>query len=194
MISIITAICLGICLSAACGLRVFLPFLVVSVAAKCGILELRDSWHWIGSWLSITAFSTATILEIAAYYVPWLDNGLDSIATPAAGIAGTLMTVAVMPADVSQLYSWCVGIIAGGGVATGVQLVTVGARALSTASTGGAANHVVSTSEAAGSLGISAAAVFVPVAVAILVALCMSLSAWFAVKKGAGVLSMRKSA
>ena len=72
MVSIVTAVCLGICLSAACGLRVFLPFLVVSVAAKLGLLELRESWMWIGSWPAITAFSTATVLEIGAYYVPWL--------------------------------------------------------------------------------------------------------------------------
>ena len=72
MVPIITALCLGICLSAACGLRVFLPFLVVSVAAKFGLLELRESWMWIGSWPAITAFSTATVLEIGAYYVPWL--------------------------------------------------------------------------------------------------------------------------
>ena len=194
MISIVTAICLGICLSAACGLRVFIPFLVVSIAGKCGLLELRDSWHWIGSWPAITAFSTATVLEITAYYVPWLDNALDSIATPAAGIAGMLMTVAVMPADVSPLYSWRIGIIGGGSVATGVQLVTVGARALSTASTGGAANHVVSTAEAAGSICISAAAVFVPVVIAALVVLCLSLASWFVIKKGAGVFYRRKPA
>ena len=76
----------------------FLPFLVVTVAAKFGLLELRESWMWLGSWPAITAFATATALEIGAYYVPWLDNVLDSIATPAAGIAGMLMTVAVMPA------------------------------------------------------------------------------------------------
>ena len=145
MVPIVTAICLGVCLSAACGLRVFLPFLIVSAAAKLGLLDLRDGWQWLGSWPAITAFSTATALEIGAYYVPWLDNVLDSIATPAAGLAGMLMTVAVMPADVSALQSWCLAVIAGGGSASGVQLVTVSTRALSTASTGGAGNHLVSS-------------------------------------------------
>ena len=117
MVPIITAVCLGICLSAACGLRVFLPFLVVSIAAKFGLLELRDGWQWLGTWPAITAFSKATALETGTYYVPWLDNLLDSMATQAAGIAGTLTMVAVMPADVSALHSWCLGIIAGGGAA-----------------------------------------------------------------------------
>lgn len=193
MVSIITAICLGVCLSAACGLRVFLPFLVVSVAAKFGLLELRDGWLWIGSWPALIAFSTATVIEITAYYIPWLDNALDSIATPAAGLAGMLVTVAVMPVDMSPLYSWCVAVIAGGGAALGVQLVTVGTRALSTASTGGAGNHLVSTGEAAGALAISISALFVPVIIAAIVITIFGVMVYFVITKG-GKLFFRKKA
>ncbi|MCX6984877.1 MAG: DUF4126 domain-containing protein [Lentisphaerae bacterium] len=194
MVSIITAICLGICLSAACGLRVFLPFLVVSVATKCGLLELRDGWMWLGSWSALTAFSTATVLEITAYYVPWLDNLMDSIATPAAGISGMLMTVAVMPADMSALNSWCLGIIAGGGAATGVQIVTVGARAVSSASTGGLGNHIVSTGEALGALGISISALFAPVIIAAIVIKGFGVMVYFVIRKGGNLLFRKKAA
>ena len=194
MVSIVTAVCLGICLSAACGLRVFLPFLVVSIATKFGLLELRDGWQWLGSWPAITAFSTATVLEIGAYYVPWLDNLLDSIATPAAGIAGMLMTVAVMPADMSALNSWCLAVIAGGGAATGVQLVTVGARAVSSASTGGLGNHVVSTGEAMGALGISISALFVPIIVAAIVITAFCVMVYLIIRKGGKLFSSRKTA
>ena len=194
MVPIITAICLGVCLSAACGLRVFLPFLIVSVAVKCGLLELRDSWMWIGSWPAITAFSTATVLEIGAYYVPWIDNALDSIATPVAGIAGMLMTVAVMPADMTALNTWCLGIIAGGGVASGVQLATVGTRALSTASTGGAGNHIVSTGEAVGALGISISALFAPVIIAAIVITAFGVMVYFIITKGGNLFSKKKAA
>ncbi len=194
MVSIVTAICLGICLSAACGLRVFLPFLVVSVAAKFGLLELRDGWQWLGSWPAITAFSTATVLEIGAYYVPWLDNALDSIATPTAGIAGMLMTVAVMPADVSALHSWCLAVIAGGGAATGVQLVTVGARALSTASTGGLGNHIVSTGEALGAVGISISALFAPIIIAAIVITVFGVMVYLIIRKGGNLFFSRKVA
>jgi hypothetical protein len=193
MVSIIAALCLGICLSAACGLRVFLPFLVVSVAAKFGLLELRDGWQWLGSWPAITAFSTATVLEIGAYYVPWLDNALDSIATPAAGIAGMLMTVAVMPADVSALHSWCLAVIAGGGVATGVQLVTVGTRALSTASTGGLGNHIVSTGEALGAVGISVSALFAPIIIAAIVITAFCVMVYLIIRKGGKLFSRNKA-
>ncbi|MFZ2653718.1 MAG: DUF4126 domain-containing protein [Victivallales bacterium] len=194
MISIVTAICLGICLSAACGLRVFLPFLVVSIAARCGVLELRDGFIWIGTWPAIITFSTATLLEVGAYYVPWLDNVLDSIATPAAGIAGTLMTVAVMPHDVSALFSWSIGIIAGGGMATGVQVVTVGTRALSTASTGGMGNHLVSTGEAVGSAGISISALFMPIIVGLVVVTAICIMFWFIIKNGGRLICRNRTA
>jgi|APCry1669189101_1035198.scaffolds.fasta_scaffold181956_1 Na+-transporting methylmalonyl-CoA/oxaloacetate decarboxylase beta subunit len=91
------------------------------------------------------------------------------MATPAAGLAGMLMTVDVMPVDMSPLYSWCLGIIVGGGAASGVQLVTVGARTVSTASTGGAGNHLVSTGEAAGAFAISISALFAPIIIAAIV-------------------------
>ncbi|MFA6290667.1 MAG: DUF4126 domain-containing protein [Victivallales bacterium] len=194
MVSIVTAVCLGVCLSAACGLRVFLPVLVVSVATKCGLVELRESWQWIGSWPALLAFSTATAIEITAYYIPWLDNALDSIATPAAGIAGMLMTVAVMPSDMSPLYSWCIGIIGGGGVATAVQLTTVGTRAFSTSSTGGLTNHIVSTGEAVGALGISISALFVPIVIAVIVMMAFCVMGYLVISKGGKLFFRRKTA
>jgi len=194
MIQIVTAVCLGICLSAACGLRVFLPFLVVSVAAKYGLMELRDGWTWLGSYPALIAFSTATVIEIAAYYVPMIDNALDSIATPAAGIAGILMTVSVMPADMSSMYSWCIGIIGGGGVATSVQLVTVGTRALSTASTGGMGNHIVSTGEAVGAAGISISALFMPIIIGVIVITAFCVMVYFIIRKGGRLLCRNRTA
>jgi hypothetical protein len=36
---------------------------------------------WLGSDAALVAFATALVVEIGAYYVPWLDNALDTIAT-----------------------------------------------------------------------------------------------------------------
>jgi len=81
------SLAIGIGLSAACGFRVFVPFLVMSIAAQAGYLQLANGWEWIGSTPAIIAFAVAAILEIVAYYVPWLDNLLDTVATPAAVVA-----------------------------------------------------------------------------------------------------------
>ena len=81
-------------LSAACGFRVFVPLLVMSLFAKNGHLNLSPGFSWIGTYPALIAFGTATGVEIAAYLIPGLDHLLDIITTPAAVIAGTLVTAA----------------------------------------------------------------------------------------------------
>ena len=118
------SICLGLGLSAACGFRVFVPLLGVSTAALAGHLHLAYGFEWLGTWPAFACFLTATILEIVAYYVPWLDNLLDSVATPAAVVAGTIATASVIT-DMSPLLQWSLAIIAGGGTAGVIQSATV---------------------------------------------------------------------
>jgi hypothetical protein len=156
----------GIGLSAACGFRVFVPLLVVSVASHAGHLKLAQGFAWLGSDVALIAFAVATVLEVGAYYIPWLDNLLDSIATPAAVIAGTIVT-ASMVADMSPFLRWTLGVIAGGGVAGLVQGSTVVTRATSTATTGGLGNPIIATAELGGSLITSILSVVAPVAAAV---------------------------
>jgi len=163
----ITSIFLGIGLSAATGFRIFVPFLVASVASLIGYLPLSPSFEWIGTYPALIAFGAATLLEITAYYIPWLDNLLDSIATPAAFIAGAILMVAVV-SGLPPLAKWALAIIAGSGAAGIVQTGTTVTRAASTATTGGLANPVVSTAEAGSSFGLSLLAVFIPVVAALL--------------------------
>ena len=124
------AICAGLGLSAACGFRVFIPMLVMSIAVHAGHLEVAPDFAWIGSTPALLAFACATVLEIGGYYIPWLDNLLDTIATPAAIIAGTIVT-ASMVTDVSPFLRWTLAVIAGGGIAGAVQTTTVLTRAAS---------------------------------------------------------------
>jgi hypothetical protein len=162
----ILSLLVGVGLSAACGFRVFVPLLVVSIAVHGGHLQLASGFAWMGSDIALIAFAVATALEIAAYYVPWIDNLLDSVATPAAIVAGTVVTASLV-ADLSPFLKWTLAAIAGGGVAGAVQGTTVLARAVSSAGTGGLANPIVSTFELGGSLLLSCLALIVPVLVAI---------------------------
>ncbi len=158
---ILLSLALGIGLSAAAGFRIFVPFLVMSVAAFSGNLQLSEGWSWIGSYPALLVFATASILEVAAYYVPWLDNALDSVATPAAVVAGVVVTAAVVT-DLSPLLTWTLAIIAGGGTAGLIQTGTVLARGLSSATTLGLGNSTVATGEFAGSILTSILAVVLP--------------------------------
>ena len=162
----VLAVMTGIGLSAACGFRVFVPLLVMSVAAHSGHLELAEGFAWIGALPALIAFSIATALEIAAYYVPWLDNLLDTIATPAAAVAGIIVTAACIT-DMSPFLRWTLAVMAGGGVALTVQALTATTRGTSTMTTAGAANPLVSTAEVIGSVGVSLLAILVPVLVGV---------------------------
>ena len=108
---IILAVGVGVSLSAACGFRIFVPMLAISIAARSGHLTLAGGFEWIGSWPAIVTFSVATALEIAAYYIPWLDNLLDTIATPAAAVAGIIVTAACVD-GMSPLLKWSLAVVA----------------------------------------------------------------------------------
>jgi hypothetical protein len=140
------SICLGIGLAAACGFRVFVPLLGLSIASLAGHLELSSGFDWVGTWPALACLATATVLEIGAYYIPWLDNLLDSIATPAAVVAGTMVTASVVT-DMSPMMKWSLALIAGGGTAGLIQSATVALRGTSSMATAGAGNWVVATGE-----------------------------------------------
>jgi hypothetical protein len=157
----ILAFCIGVGLSAACGFRVFVPLLIMSVAAYSGHLNLASGFQWIGSPIALVAFSVATLLEVAGYYIPWVDHFLDTVATPAAIVAGTIVT-ASMVTGMSPFMKWTLALIAGGGAASLVQGATVLARGASFATTAGLANPVLATMELGGSVATSFLALMVP--------------------------------
>lgn len=167
------SICIGIGLSAACGFRVFVPLLVMSVAAIAGWFEPMQGFEWLSMPAVCVALGFATVCEIGAYYIPWVDNALDTIATPAAMIAGTLTTMAVSTGEMSQFASWAAALIVGGGTAGAVQMTSVAVRGLSTATTGGVANPVVSTGEWIGAFVVSILSLLVPILVVLLLIFAM---------------------
>jgi hypothetical protein len=170
-------ITVGIGLSAACGFRVFVPLLVMNLATITGHLHLAPGFEWIGSDYATIAFGTATIVEILAYYIPWLDHVLDLIASPAAIIAGMVVTASVVM-DISPFLKWTLAIIAGGGAAAIVQGVTVTLRTKSSALTAGMGNVLVSSVELVGSIVTALLAIIVPILCLILLALLCMIVIW----------------
>jgi hypothetical protein len=171
------SIALGIGLAAAVGFRVFLPMLVMSIAAYTGHLTLSSGFAWLATPAALLMLSVAAVLEILAYYIPGVDNLLDAITTPAALIAGTVVSAAVM-ADLPPLVKWTTAVIAGGGAAGLTQGLTSLLRAKSTLMTAGLGNHVVATGELGGALIVSLLALAAPLAAVGLVALFC----WFALR------------
>lgn len=176
---IILSCVIGLGLAAACGFRIFVPLLIVSIASRAGWVTLDPSMQWMGSLPALVMFAAATAFEIAGYYVPWVDNLLDTISTPTAVIAGSLASASFI-VGMDPILQWSLAVIAGGGTALATQATTVVVRGASTATTGGVGNPVVSTTELAASTGLSLAAVLVPILAAVLLVVLVVFMAFIA--------------
>ncbi len=172
------ALLVGVGLSAACGFRVFVPMLVVSAAAWGGWLPLAPGFEWLGTLPALIAFSVATVVEVAGYYIPWVDNALDTVASPAAVVAGTVLMASLI-ADVDPFLKWTLAIIAGGGTAATFQGMTTLARAGSSALSLGFLNPVFSTIELVGAAGLAILVIAIPVIGLLVLAVAVVLAVKF---------------
>ena len=180
------SILIGIVLSATCGFRVFVPLLAVNIGARAKdadgqpLIELAAGFDWLSSDIAMMIFLVAAIFEIGGYYMPWIDNLLDSVASPAAIVAGSLITASFIT-GMDPWLQWLLALIAGGGVAGAVQATTVVTRASSTVTTGGLGNPIVSSVETSGAfLGSALSILAAPFAIGVFVLLLGSgLWIWF---------------
>lgn len=170
-ISGLVAISLGLGLAAASGFRVFLPPMLLSGAINIGLIEASGQLTLLDGWGAFFVLLAAVILEIGSYLIPWLDNLLDVVATPAAILAGVGMMGSVIGAetDYDPMIQWAIAAIGGGGVAGTVQTGTVATRALSTGTTGGLANPIISVVEAVMAIIVTVLALLAPLLCLILV-------------------------
>lgn len=176
MVDLLLAFLLGLGLAAAAGLRVFVPLLIAGLAARFGRIELVAGFDWLGATPVLIGLGLATLIEILAYLVPWLDHALDAVAAPLAVAAGTLL-MAAMLLELPPVWRWALALVAGGGAAGLVQLATTGLRLGSTATTGGLGNPVLAAGEAGGATLLGLLAVLIPLAAGLLVLLLIAL-AW----------------
>ena len=171
------SIMIGVALSATCGFRVFVPLLAVNIGTRAldadgqPLIELAGGFDWLSSDIALMVFLVATLFEIGGYYIPWIDNLLDTIASPASIVAGTVITASFVT-GMDPWLQWLLGVIAGGGAAGAVQATTGVARAGSTVTTGGLGNPIVASVETSGAfLGSALSIVAVEFAIVVFVLL-----------------------
>lgn len=158
---------IGIGLAAATGFRVFLPLFAVSIASYFQLIPLSEEFSWLSGLPTLITTGIATIVEILAYYIPFIDHLLDTVSIPMATIAGSILFASQF-ADLGAFPQWGLAIIAGGGTAATISSGFAGLRAASTATTGGLGNSVVGTAETAGAGIMSFLAMIAPIIAAIL--------------------------
>ena len=173
----ILSIMMGVALSATCGFRVFVPLLAVNIGTRAQdangqpLIELAGGFDWLSSDIALMVFVVATLFEIGGYYIPWIDNLLDTIASPASIVAGTVITASFIT-GMDPWLQWLLGVIAGGGAAGAVQAGTVVTRAGSSVTTGGLGNPIVASVETSGAfLGSALSIVAVKFAIVVFVLL-----------------------
>ena len=179
-VTIIMATLMGISLAAASGFRVFLPPFLLSLAARFNVVWFLDidligtQFEFFTSTLSIVVLGIATVAEFAAFYAPWIDNALDTIATPASIMAGVAMTAIVLEGN-DPIIQWAIAIVAGGGAATTIQSATVATRGLSSTFTFGLGNSAVATGENVASVALTLIAILIPFLSALFVLVIVAL-------------------
>ena len=180
-LQVLIAASTGLGLAAASGFRVFLPPFLMAVWVRVGFLDVNiegTEFEAFSSDVSILLLGVASLSEILAYKIPWMDNMLDSLATPMAGLAGvSVVAVSLEGADPS--VQWALAIIAGGGTSLSIQSATVAGRGLSSMFTLGLANPFFSLIEDIASILLIFIALLAP-----LVALCASMILIFAILRG----------
>jgi hypothetical protein len=157
----LTSILIGIGLSAAAGFRLLVPFLALSIAAVFGHFPVTPEMEWLNSFPALEALAVGLLLEVLAFYIPWLDHALDLIMLPASIIAGTLITAA-FTSHLDPFWQWSLAIVAGGGAAAAAKTVAGGSRITSTLTTGGFGNFIIATLEFVGAIVLSILALILP--------------------------------
>lgn len=159
---------LGISLSAAVGFRVFVPFLVLSLAAVVGHIDLPATFDWMETSPALIVLAIACVLEIGGYYIPWFDHTLDFVATPLAILLGTFI-VGHTSSDLNPVLQWTLAIIAGGGTAALTKGLMNLLRGTSTAMSGGITNPILATIELIAAIALTLLAITLPLVAGVLV-------------------------
>lgn len=155
------SIFLGIGLSAACGFRIFIPFLILGITSSMGLLDLDPNFEWISSTLFIIIFAAFSLAEIIGYFNPWIDNMLDTVATPLSIIAGIILSLSVIT-GFDPIIQWAIAIIIGGGITANFQFLSVKARSVSSVFSSGFGNPVISGLELLISIMLSILSILFP--------------------------------
>ena len=161
MSNALVPLCIGIGLSTATGFRILVPFACLSAAAIYGDVALPENLAWLDAGPVFIGLLVGTLVEVAAYYIPWVNDALDTIELPASVIAGTYLTGS-FAADLPTLMQWSLALLAGGGIAGSINGLTGVTRLATNSATGGLATPVTASMEWMSALVLTILALTVP--------------------------------
>ncbi|PKN91471.1 MAG: DUF4126 domain-containing protein [Chloroflexi bacterium HGW-Chloroflexi-6] len=170
-------------LSASAGLNAYIPLMVIAVIARyTDWFKLQAPFDTLTNpWIMIL-IGVLIIIEFLADSFPAVNHINDAIQTFIRPVAGAIVFAASAQVltDISPVFSLACGLLVAGGVHT-VKAAAV--RPAVTATTGGAANPLVSLTEDVVATVTSVLAMLIPVLMAGLVIIMTSLLIWWLVRR-----------
>jgi len=180
VLTILVSVLAGVSLAAATGFRAFLPLLIVSLAARLGLVQRHEGMEFRSGNAALAALAVAALVEMVADKVPVVDHALDAVSVvvrPGAAVLAGVALFADLPEPVAAGLAVVMGVIA-----LGANLEKAKVRAGSTVLTAGVGNPFLSVFEDIVSGVLALLAVLAPV-LAAMAALGLALLVWRMVRR-----------
>ena len=164
----------GLGLSGAAGLNAWLPAFAGALLTRLGVVELGEPFDELSKTPPLIVLGVLMAADFVGDKIPAVDHVLHSVGTVVAPISGTILFTGETDA------SLIVSLLAGGSTAEAVHAARTAVRPLSTVTTGGIGNPVLSLLEDLGSALLTLFAFVVPVlaVLAVVALLVLGLVLW----------------
>lgn len=147
----------GLGLSGAAGLNAWLPAFAGALLTRMGVVELGEPFDELSKTPALIVLGVLTVADFVGDKVPAVDHVLHTVGGVTAPLSGTILFTGETDASL-----W-VSLLAGGSTAGAVHGVRAAIRPLSSATTLGTGNPVLSLMEDAGSATLTLFAFVAPV-------------------------------
>jgi uncharacterized protein DUF4126 len=177
-------------LSGAAGLNAWLPLFLSALLARLDVVELAQPFDDLTSTPALLLLGALTVADFVGDKIPVVDHLLHLAGSVIAPVSGAILFTGQtgLETDLPTLGA----VVLGGATAGSIHAARAAVRPVSTATTGGLGNPVLSLGEDAGSLLLVVTAFVLPLLALVLVVwLLVVLVAWWRRLRGARRLDRR---
>jgi hypothetical protein len=164
--------------SFAAGINLYATVAILGLAQRYGWVTLPEQFRVFDNNIVIGVAIVLYAVEFVADKIPWVDSIWDAVHTVIRPVGGALIAVAAL-GDATPAVKGLIALL-GGTVAAGSHFTKAGTRAAANTSPEPFSNWILSLTEDAFVIGLSALALKYPVAAALVVIVALILIATFA--------------
>jgi hypothetical protein len=163
----LASLCGAFGLSAAAGLNAWLPLFGAALAQRLELVELAQPFDDLSGTGALTVLGVLTLADFIGDKIPAVDHVLHAVGTVVAPVSGAALFAGQTGAETD--LPTLAAIVLGGATAESIHAGRATLRPLSTATTAGIGNPVLSLLEDVGSLGLTVVAFALPVLALVMV-------------------------